>query len=50
MTDQAKPTEQEQREAQRQRYLRFAHKCVANGLDALAATYFRAAEALEQPQ
>jgi hypothetical protein len=48
MTNQAKPTEQERREAQRQRYLSFAHKCVANGLDALAATYFRAAEALER--
>jgi hypothetical protein len=50
MTDQAKPTEQERREALRKRYLRFAHRCVADGNDALAATYFRAAEALEQPQ
>jgi hypothetical protein len=50
MTDQAKPTEQERREATRQRYLRFAHRCVANGLDALAGTYFRMAAELEQPQ
>lgn len=49
MTDQAStPTELETlRAAVRERYLRFAHKCVADKNDALASCYFRMAAELE---
>lgn len=47
MTSQATPTEQALRAAVRERYLRFAHKCVADGNDALASCYFRMAAELE---
>jgi hypothetical protein len=49
MTSQAIPTERQAlRATVRERYLRFAHRCVKDGNNALASCYFRMAAELEQ--